>query len=117
MSKIIGSQGEELAVAYLRKAHYQIRERNWRWSRAEIDIIAQQGDCLVIVEVKTRSSNYFGHPASFITRRQKRFLWEAANVYISETGWQDELRFDVIGILLRPKYEPVVEHFVDAFVM
>ena len=58
----MGKEGEELAAEYLVKQGYTIEARNWRYGHEEIDIIARKDDLLLIVEVKTRRSNYFGQP-------------------------------------------------------
>ena len=58
----LGKKGEQLAVDFLQKKGYTILDRNWRFKKAEVDIIAQKEQILAIVEVKTRSSNYFGNP-------------------------------------------------------
>ena len=115
-TKNIGSYGEGLALDFLRNKGYLLLEKNWRWSRAEIDLIFQYDQTLVIVEVKTRSSSFFGHPASMLSSRQKRFLWEAANMYMAENGWEGEVRFDIVSVLLKKHAPPLIEHFVDAFV-
>ncbi len=64
----MGRKGEDLAAEYLSSKGYRILERNWRWSRAEADIIAMDGEVLVFVEVKTRTSDYFGSPDGYEIR-------------------------------------------------
>jgi putative endonuclease len=66
----LGALGEALAVEFLQKNKYKIVERNWRFKKAEIDIIAQKNNVLAIVEVKTRSSNYFGNPQDFVNQKK-----------------------------------------------
>ena len=111
----IGNKGEEIAKAFLEKKGYEILATNWRYSRAEIDIIAQDGDNLVFVEVKTRSSSYFGAPAAFVTPKKETFMAHAASAYMEEIDYEDEIRFDVIGILLLKGKAPKIEHYEDAF--
>ena len=60
----LGEIGEEMAVEYLLDKGYIILERNYRFDRAEVDIIAQDNEQIVIVEVKTRTSDFFGDPQS-----------------------------------------------------
>lgn len=110
-----GKIGEELAVQFLQTKAYQILEQNWRYSRAEIDIIAKDGDVLVFIEVKTRSTDAFGKPEAFVTPKKKQFLQTAANVYMEEIGHDWEIRFDIISILLHPTRPAEVTHFEDAF--
>ena len=66
---VLGQQGEALAVTYLAEKGYQILETNWRFKRAEVDIIAKLGQVLVFIEVKTRTTDYFGSPEEFITKK------------------------------------------------
>ena len=67
----LGEKGEEMAVLFLQKHGYEILERNWRYKKAEVDVIAQKKEVLAVIEVKTRSSNYFGNPQDFVN--QKKF--------------------------------------------
>jgi len=110
-----GKRGEELAAGMLRKKGYEILEQNWRFSRAEVDIIAREGAALVFLEVKTRRTGQFGHPASFVTPKKRRFLADAAQEYMRSIGHDWAFRFDIIAVLLIPGAEPVIEHFEDAF--
>jgi len=112
--KEIGDKGEEIAAQYLKKLGYQILETNWRFHHYEIDIIARDGDELVIVEVKSRTGTAFEHPSEAIGPRKIRFLIEATEAYIFKTNSRSDTRFDVITIIfLGEKYE--LEHFKDAF--
>ncbi|MEM1326568.1 MAG: YraN family protein [Bacteroidota bacterium] len=113
--KEIGNQGEQLAADYLSAKGYRVLERNWRFSRAEVDIIAMDGEILVFVEVKTRSSTYFGEPEAFVSETQERLLLDAANVYMEQIGHDWEIRFDIIGIVLLNIGHPDIRHFEDAF--
>ncbi len=111
----IGKKGEDLAVKFLKDKGYDILETNWRFRKAEIDIIANDGKILVFVEVKTRSSDYFGAPASFVSARKKKLLQDAATAYMRKVNHTWEIRFDIIGILV-PKTKVIeINHFEDAF--
>jgi putative endonuclease len=110
-----GKIGEQLATEYLQTKDYMIIERNWRYNRAEIDIIAKKGRSIIFVEVKTRSSLAFGTPASFVSARKERFMMQAASVYAHETNHDWEIRFDIIAILLKKNHAPEITHFEDAF--
>ncbi len=110
-----GRKGEELARAFLREQGWTILETNWRYQRAEVDIIAKDGPVLVFVEVKTRSSEAFGRPEEFITPRKELFLTEAALAYMEHIGHEWEIRFDFISILLYPDGGYRLRHFPDAF--
>ena len=109
-----GNLGEELAVDYLTGKGYKILERNWRNIHKEIDIIAKDGDFLVIVEVKTRQTDAYGAPDTAVTKRKQRMLIAAANAYITRNKLDVKTRFDIISIILKGS-EPVIEHIEDAF--
>ncbi len=109
-----GKTGEEIAVKYLRSKGYTILETNWRLGRNEIDIVAEINDLLVVVEVKTRHTNDFGDPQSFVDRQKQRLLIRAANAYIKWHSVTKETRFDIISILLTNR-DPEVNHIIDAF--
>jgi putative endonuclease len=83
----LGKNGEELAVRHLKSNGYEILETNWRKGSLEVDIIARKGNTLVIAEVKTRSTNYFGEPEEFVTRAKQKNLIKAANSYILQNNF------------------------------
>lgn len=111
-----GRRGEDLAVRFLFAAGMEILHRNWRYRHCEVDIIARDGNVLVFVEVKTRSSPIHGLPEAFVDNRQKRCLMDAADEFLVRFSEPKELRFDIIAINLcldSDDYE--LEHFEDAF--
>ena len=110
----LGNRGESLAEKYLLEIGYQILERNWRFSRAEVDIIAKDGEILVFVEVKTRSSEIFGKPEESISPQKEALLKDAAAVYMEQIGHDWEIRFDIIAIVIKGGGYSF-EHFKDAF--
>ena len=110
----LGKEGEDLAVDFLLKNGYKIVVRNWHFKKAEIDIIAQKGDTLVAVEVKTRSTDVFGDPQEFLKPKQKNLLITAMNEYVVSNDLDVEVRFDVIGIIKTQKGFKI-EHLEDAF--
>ncbi len=110
-----GALGEQLARAFLEENDYVVLEANWRYRRAEIDLIAKDGEILVFVEVKTRSSAAFGRPEEFIDAKKEAFMTDAASAYMEEIGHEWEIRFDFISVLLPSNQEPEIEHFKDAF--
>ncbi len=96
-----GAYGEELACDFLKKQGYKILERNFRIRGGEIDIIAIEDNTLVYVEVKTRSSNYFGYPEESVTPRKIKFLERAAKFYRNNRSYQklpSLERIDVITV-------------------
>lgn len=110
----LGKKGEELAIEFLQKNGYKILERNWRFKKAEVDIISQKNDVLAVVEVKTRSSNYFGNPQDFVNSKKIKLLVEAINEYVTSKDLDVEVRFDIIAIL-KNKNTFEIEHLEDAF--
>ena len=110
----IGKNSEDLAVTYLENKGYQILERNWRSGHKEIDIIALDGDILVIVEVKSRKSLDFGDPDIAVGVMKQRMLIYAAEAYINYHNLDLEVRFDIISMIITPRGEQI-EHIEDAF--
>ncbi|WP_410471160.1 YraN family protein [Flavimarina sp. Hel_I_48] len=110
----LGKWGEVFAADYLLKKGYKILERNWFFAKAEIDIIAQKGEILIICEVKTRNSDFFGDPQDFVTPSKIKLLVKAANEYIVSNDLDLEARFDIIAVL-KNKNREKLEHFEDAF--
>lgn len=98
----IGRRGEKEAEKALKKGGYRIIERNFRCRHGEIDIVAQDGDTIVFVEVKTRGSDRFGSPGSSVDSRKQRHMVMASSVYIAEKGLVDCLaRFDVVSVEIK----------------
>lgn len=110
----LGKLGEEMAAEHLRKNGYAILQTNWVFQKAEIDIIAQKGDVLAIVEVKTRSTIDFGLPQDFVKPKKIGLLAKAVNEYIIQNDVDAEARFDIISIY-KQNGNYVVEHIEDAF--
>lgn len=110
----LGTKGEKLAVEFLQNNGYKILERNWRFKKIEIDIIAQKNNMLAIVEVKTRSSNYFGNPQDFVNQKKIRLLVEGVNQYVISKNIDLEIRFDIIAIIRTPT-QFKIEHLENAF--
>jgi putative endonuclease len=96
-----GKKGEELAADYLTKAGYRIVERNYRCVFGEIDIVAEEGDTLVFVEVKSRHSSSYGEPQLAVDYRKQRKISTVALNYIEEKHKQGRnARFDVVSVKL-----------------
>jgi putative endonuclease len=110
----LGKKGEAIAVEFLQKNNYQILERNWRFKKAEIDVIAKKNDVLAVVEVKTRSSNYFGNPQDFVNPKKIQLMVEAINEYVISKDLDVEVRFDIVAII-KNKKTIKIEHLKDAF--
>jgi len=97
----VGKRGEEVASAYLEKAGYRIIERNYRCIFGEIDIVAEDGDSIVFVEVKSRRSSAYGPPQLAVGYRKQRKISMVALHYIDERKMQGRnARFDVVAVQL-----------------
>ncbi len=110
----IGKKGEAKAVEFLERLGYNILKTNWYSGNNEVDIIAENKDYIIFAEVKTRSSDYYGTPESFVTKMKQQFLIKAANRYISQYEVDKEVRFDVISVLINHK-NVKINHIIDAF--
>jgi putative endonuclease len=110
-----GNQGEQLAVDYLLNKGYIILARNWRYQKAELDIIAQYEKTTVFVEVKTRRGLAYGYPEECVTSAKQKHLARGANAYVLEHDINNDLRFDIISIILTKGKAPEINHIEDAF--
>lgn len=107
-----GDIGENLAAEFLVTQGFKVVERKYRWRKAEIDLIVQRKDWLIFVEVKTRSSDAWGEPESFVSDLQRRLIYDAAEEYIFTRDWQGNIRFDIVSV--KPGTPPEIVHFEDA---
>ncbi len=107
----VGRYGEDVAARHLSEQGFQVLHRNWRCELGEIDIVARDGDCLVVCEVKTRRSTSFGHPAEAITPRKAARLRRLTAAWLAETGLHPpQIRIDVVAVLRPPSGPAQVEH-------
>lgn len=109
-----GKAGEEAAAQFLIRKGYEIVERNFRFRRSEIDLIVKRDNWLVFVEVKTRSSNQFGYPESFVDQKKIKNVLLGAAEYLHQTDWKGNVRYDVVSVSMRSQ-ETEIHHFEDAF--
>jgi len=109
-----GIAGEKMAVRYLKGIGYKILEKNWRFGRHEIDIIARDGNFIVFTEVKTRNGRLFGNPAEAVDNKKINSIAEAAEAYIISKNVEDEPRFDIISIVMENN-RTEIEHIKEAF--
>lgn len=110
----LGNEGEQLAVDFLLKNDYEIIERNYRFDKAEVDIIARKKEVLAIIEVKTRSTADFGNPQDFVKPKQIQRLVKAVDEYVNTNNLDVEVRFDIIAIVREGK-KFKIEHLENAF--
>ncbi|HUH72806.1 MAG TPA: YraN family protein [Chitinophagales bacterium] len=114
MVKNLGKYGENIAIAFLKNKFYEIIAVNWRSSHHEIDIVAKLNGTLVIIEVKTRSSDTFGHPSEFVKSNKHRNLFKATDALIEDINHSGEVRFDIIAVY-QENQKWIVDHIEDAF--
>ncbi len=107
-----GAEGEEIALSYLLKRGYVLLERNWRFLRKEIDLIMRQGDMIIFVEVKARSTGRYGLAREAVGSKKQQSIAIAANGYMQKHGMNRAARFDVIEVNLR---SGEVTHLENAF--
>jgi len=110
----LGKEGEKLAVNFLLKNGYNILETNYRYLKAEVDIIARKDDVVCAVEVKTRSTPEFGDPQDFVKPKQIGLLISAMNNYVETLDLNVDVRFDIVAII-KNKQGTRLEHIEDAF--
>jgi putative endonuclease len=112
----LGGLGERIAVAYLTDAGLRVLDRNWRCREGELDVVARDGDAIVFCEVKTRRGVGYGHPVEAVTpAKQRRLRALAQRWLVAHDEHAPELRFDVVGVLVRPARPALVTHLRAAF--
>ena len=114
-SKTTGDVGEAIAVQFLENEGYTVVERNYRYERGEIDIVAENNDELVFVEVKSRHSRAFGTPEDAITEKKESYLKRTAEGYVFQHHLENKrCRFDVIAVEWKGM-EPQIRHIKNVF--
>lgn len=113
----IAKIGETFAADHLKAHGYEILAHNYRFQRGEIDLIAQHGNCIVFIEVKTRRSLKYGTPQHAVTKQKQQQISKIALAYLQTQNLLDTpCRFDVIAILLSPQCEVLkLEQIESAF--
>lgn len=114
--KELGIHGEKVAEQHLMGLGYRILDRNWRWRKGELDLVAEQGDEIVFVEVKARRSQTYGLPEESITRSKRQKLIQTASAYLRSANRQDaDWRIDVVAIDMEQDGRVIrLEHIVSA---
>lgn len=109
-----GSVAEDLALKELTGKGYSLLERNWQSGHKELDLIMQDGKELVVVEVKSLSSDRYGDPIDRVTSRKEKNIIEAADEYIQLNNIDMPVRFDVVEVVFG-EGKPLIHHIPDAF--
>jgi len=110
-----GKDAENLAAEYLIKNGYKILVRNFRFKKAEIDIIAEKDNKIIVVEVKARSTDIFILPQEAVTKTKIKSIVSATDNFMDELNKDQEVRFDIISVLPDKKGTLSIEHIEDAF--
>ncbi|MET8753486.1 YraN family protein [Streptomyces sp. NPDC004667] len=108
----LGRYGEDLAVRRLTESGMTVIARNWRCRAGEVDIIARDGDALVLCEVKTRRQGVFEHPMAAVRAAKAERLRRLAGRWLADHGGPPPggVRIDLVGVLLPRRGAPQVEH-------
>jgi len=116
--KHLGQRGEDAATAYLERIGYTIVDRNWQTKAGEIDIVALDGETIVMCEVKTRRTVAKGTPEEAVTPTKQRRIGRLARAYLQHAGLDDvPVRFDVITLLVLAEDRALLRHHRAAFVV
>lgn len=111
----LGQWGEQVAADYLQAKGYTVVVRNWKSGHRDIDIVALDGETLVIVEVKTRRNRLFADPESAVDSRKISSIRQAANHYVKLYHADQPVRFDIVTVTGVVGSMPQIEHIEDAF--
>jgi putative endonuclease len=115
-TRALGYAGEQLAEQYLTERGYRILERNYTVKHGEIDLIAQEGETLVFIEVKSHSREDYGTMLSRVNRSKQKKIIFAARCFLVRYGNREiPCRFDVLAILNQPGGTKRIELIKDAF--
>lgn len=115
LKRDIGNFGENAACKFLKKNKYKILERNFSKKYGEIDIIAQKGETVSFVEVKTRKSNFYGAPSEFVDLKKQERIKKTAYAYIVEKGLSCNFSFDIIEVYAENGKVKEINHIINAF--
>lgn len=112
----LGKKGEDLACTHLEQKGYTILERNYHFEKAEVDLIAYFGFEIIFVEVKTRTSDFFGQPEEFVDTAKQKLIFKAAQAWLYERKMEGSpIRFDVVSVKAESETTFIVTHFENAF--
>ena len=109
--KLLGKKGERLVAEYLKNKGYKIIEKNYRTPFGEADIIAKNGDEVLFIEVKTRTSDKYGTPAESVVKRKRETYVKIAKFYWLQTGEEPNARFDVAEVYADGRIEYISNAF------
>lgn len=111
----LGKWGEDLALSFLTEKGHHLNQQNYRYKQAEIDLITTFNNTLIFTEVKTRTGTGFGKPETFVDYTKAKLIMKAAENFIFQINWPNDVRFDIISILKLPDGSHQIHHIEDAF--
>ncbi|MCL2072986.1 MAG: YraN family protein [Marinilabiliaceae bacterium] len=111
----LGKKGEQTAADFLREKGFRIIARNWRFKHKEVDIFAFDGEYLVVVEVRARTSSGWEHPRESITPAKIRFLVQATEEFVQKNKIDNKIRFDIVTVIPLEDEKWDIEHIISAF--
>ena len=114
LHNLVGKEGEQEALRYLKTKGYEILSVNWKYKKLEIDIIAKYNNEIIIAEVKTRDWNGLQDPAEAVTRKKQKNIVKAANEFVLKNNINLNVRFDILSVSKRDM-QWSVSHIEDAF--
>lgn len=110
-----GNLAEDLAADFLAAKNYKILVRNFRYQKAEIDIIAEFENLIVVTEVKARGTDFFMEPQEAVTKKKIKSIVLCADFFMRERNIDKEVRFDIITVLPDKSGRLQITHIEDAF--
>jgi putative endonuclease len=111
----LGRRGERLAADHLAAKGYEILARNWRCETGELDLVARDGSCLAMVEVRTRRGQKLGTPEDSVTAAKQARLVALGQAYVQESGWLGDWRIDFVAIEMDRRGRLLrLEHYENA---
>ena len=110
-----GNLAENLAADFLIQKNYKILTRNFRYQRAEVDIIAEFEDLIVVIEVKARSYNALIEPQEAVTKKKIKAILLCSDFFMKENQIDKEVRFDIITVVPNESGKLEINHIEDAF--
>ena len=111
----VGNVSEKLAAEWLQSQGYEFMQANYRYKHAEIDLIMKHNGILVFVEVKFRTGTGYGYVEEFVDYKKRQLIIRAADNYIYEVDWHQDIRFDIVGVYKDQYGHMAFKHFPDAF--
>ena len=111
----LGRHGERLAGDHLAAKGYRLVARNWRIQTGELDLVAEDGETLVVVEVRTRRGRSMGSPEESITAAKQARLVDLSEAYVQEVQWPGPWRIDVVAVEMDQRGRVLrLEHYENA---